>query len=299
MPQHGIEPKPRSELLTYDEIERLSAIFSSLGVRKIRITGGEPLVRSGIEQLCGRLTALNGIEMLAISTNGTLLEKKAKLLYNAGVKNINISLDSLQEDRFKTITLRSGHADVLRGIESAIDAGFQSVKINSVIIRGFNDDELLNFVEFALALSVSVRFIEYMPFPGNNWMESQFISFYEMKHTIESKYPLEPVSRNEAIPGPAKEYKINNSNTTVGFITTMSEHFCGDCNRIRLTADGRLRTCLFANDGVDLKRLLRNGASRDVIENSIRAAVLLKWEKHPGHEELMTNQDRGMTSIGG
>jgi len=299
MPAHGIELKPRSDLLTYDEIERLSAIFSSLGVRKIRITGGEPLVRSGIEQLCGRLSALSGIDTLAISTNGTLLEKKANALREAGVGNINISLDSLREDRFEKITLRSGHADVLHGIGSAIDAGFPSIKINAVIIRGFNDDELLDFVEFARELSVSVRFIEYMPFPGNNWCESQFISFYEMKHRIESKYSLTPVKRNEPVPGPAKEFRVENSNASVGFINTMSEDFCGDCNRIRLTADGRLRTCLFANDGIDLKRLLRSGASRDVIEDSIRAAVLLKWEKHPGHEELMTNQDRVMTAIGG
>lgn len=299
MPARGIQLKPRAEMLTYDEIERLAEIFSTLGIRKIRITGGEPLVRSGIEQLCGRLSVIKNIDTFAISTNGTLLEKKAKLLCDAGVKNINISLDSLRQDRFESITLRSGHADVLRGIEAAIEAGFSSIKINAVIIRGFNDDELIDFVEFARELSVSVRFIEYMPFPGNNWNESQFISFYEMKQRIESKYSLTPVTRTEPVPGPAKEFRVENRNASVGFINTMSDHFCGDCNRIRLTADGRLRTCLFANDGVDLKRLLRDGASRDVIEQAIRAAVLLKWEKHPGHEELMTNQDREMTAIGG
>jgi GTP 3',8-cyclase len=299
MPAHGIQLKPRAELLTYGEIERLAEIFASLGVRKIRITGGEPLVRSGIEQLCERLALINGIDTLAISTNGTMLEKKARHLRNAGVGNINISLDSLREDRFEMITLRSGHADVLRGIESAIEAGFPSIKINAVIIRGFNDDELTDFIEFARPRSLSVRFIEYMPFPGNNWNESQFISYYEMKQRIEEKYSLTPLIRDEPVPGPAKEYRIGNSDATAGFITTMSDHFCGSCNRIRLTADGRLRTCLFANDGVDLKRLLRSGASRDVIEDSIRSAVLLKWEKHPGHEELMTSQDREMTAIGG
>jgi molybdenum cofactor biosynthesis protein A len=299
MPAHGIALKPRSELLTYDEIERLSEILVSLGVRKIRITGGEPLVRSGIEQLCAGLSVLKGIDTLAISTNGTLLEKKARSLREAGVKNINISLDSLRGDRFEKITLRSVHTDVFRGIESAIEAGFPSTKINAVIIRGFNDDELLDFVEFARALSVSVRFIEYMPFPGNNWNQSQYIPFVEMKQRIESRYRLIPKKHDEIVPGPAKEFQIENSNASVGFITTMSEHFCGSCNRIRLTADGRLRTCLFANDGIDLKRLLRSGASRDVIEDSIRSGVLLKWEKHPGHEDLITNQDREMTAIGG
>ncbi len=299
MPAQGIRLKPKTELLTYDEIERLAGILASLGVRKIRVTGGEPLVRSGIEQLCERLSVIKGIDMLAISTNGTLLEKKAKLLRNAGVENINISLDSLREDRFETITLRSGHADVLRGIESAINAGFPSIKINAVIIRGVNDDEIPDFIEFARALSISVRFIEYMPFPGNNWNESQFISFNEMKQRIEEKYSLTPLTRDEPVPGPAKEYQIGSSDATAGFITTMSEHFCGSCNRIRLTADGRLRTCLFAKDGVDLKRLLRAGAPREVIEDAIRSAVLLKWEKHPDPEELMTNQDREMTAIGG
>jgi molybdenum cofactor biosynthesis protein A len=299
MPAHGIQLKPLAELLTYTEIERLVEIFSTLGVCKIRITGGEPLVRPGIEELCKRLSVINGIETLSLSTNGTMLQKKAKALRDAGVMNINISLDSLRGYRFEKITLRSGHIDVLRGIESAIKEGFPSIKINAVIIRGFNDDELSDFVELARALSVSVRFIEYMPFPGNNWRQEEFISFYEMKERIEKKYSLTPVMSSEPVPGPAKEYRIDNSEAKVGFITTMSEHFCGSCNRIRLTADGRLRTCLFANDGVDLKRLLRVGASRDVIEDSIRSAVILKWEKHPGHEELMTNQDREMTAIGG
>ncbi len=299
LPAHGIKLKPRVEILTYDEIEQLAGIFASLGVCKIRITGGEPLVRTGVEHLCSRLSALEGVETLAFSTNGTLLEEKARQLRDAGVHNINISLDSLRADRFETITLRSGHARALRGIESAIAEGFPSVKINVVVIRGFNDDELLDFVDFARALSVSVRFIEYMPFPGNNWSESQFIFSQEMKHQIETNYRLTPRENNDKVPGPAKEFQIDNSDASVGFISTMSEHFCGSCNRIRLTADGRLRTCLFAHDGVDLKRLLRSGASRNVIEDSICSAVLLKWEKHPEQDELISNQDREMTAIGG
>jgi cyclic pyranopterin phosphate synthase len=166
-------------------------------------------------------------------------------------------------------------------------------------MRGFNDDELIDFVEFACAHTLNVRFIEYMPFLGNGWNEVQFISYSEMKKIIETKYSLIPVKRNGSIQGPAKEFQVAGTNAIIGFITTMSEHFCADCNRVRLTADGKLRNCLFAREEVDLKRLLRAGASRDVIEDSIRAAVILKWERHPDVSELMSAQNRAMVAIGG
>jgi GTP 3',8-cyclase len=291
--------RPRNELLSYDEITELTRIFVALGIRKVRITGGEPLVRKNIDRLCSQISTIPGLSTLAISTNGTYLAPIASLLHKSGVRTINISLDSLRENRFKQITHRDAHAEVLRGIEAAIRTGFESVKVNAVIMREINDDELLDFVEYADALSINVRFIEYMPFPGNRWNDLSYVSYGEMKTVIESKYRLIPIQSSESVCGPAKDFYVERTNAVIGFITTMSEHFCGSCNRLRLTADGRLRTCLFSQDGLDLKYLLRSGASQEGIEECIRAAVLTKWEKHPEPEVLTEFQDRTMTAIGG
>jgi molybdenum cofactor biosynthesis protein A len=299
MPAHGIRLKPKSELLTFDEIVYVSEVLASLGIRKIRLTGGEPLVRTGVEDLCDNLAAVEGVETLALSTNGSLLQHKVKRLREAGLEEVNISLDSLREERFRKITLRARHADVLRGIEAAIAAGIPSIKINTVIIRGFNDDEIEDFTEFARALSLEVRFIEFMPFPGNGWSQTKCVPYREMKKAVERRYDLIPESPSAAVAGPAKVYSIKGNPGRIGFISTMSDRSCVSCNRVRLTADGRLRACLFAEDGVDIRRLLRSGASRDVIEDSVRSAVLLKWRERPGADSLLTEQDRAMTAIGG
>jgi len=227
------------------------------------------------------------------------LEEKAQPLKDAGVQQLNISLDTLRPDRFHVIALRPGHGAVLRGIEVALRVGLSSVKINTVVMKGFNDDELLDFVEFAGAHALNVRFIEYMPFWGNGWNEVQFISYREMREIIETKFHLVSVHQNGGIQGPAKEFRVAGSSGIIGFVTTMSEPFCAHCNRLRLTADGKLRNCLFAGEHVDLKRLLRSGARRDVIEDAIRAAVILKWERHPDEAELLATQNRAMVAIGG
>lgn len=299
MPAKGITLVPREEILTFAEIIMLAEIFVGLGIRKIRITGGEPLVRKGIEELCETLAQIPGLQTLALSTNGVLLEEKVSALKNAGVQQVNISLDSLRPERFRQITLRGDFEAVLRGIESTLHVGFSSVKVNTVVMKGFNDDELLDFVEFAQALSLNVRFIEYMPFWGNGWSDVKFLPYHAMKEIIESKYTLIPVQRNGTIQGPAKEFQVEGSNAIIGFITTISEHFCSTCNRLRLTADGKLRNCLFAREDFDLKRLLRAGANKDVIEEVIRAAVILKWKKHPETDELLAAQNRPMVVIGG
>ncbi len=299
MPPGGVDLNPKSELLTFDEIVRLAEIFVNLGIKKIRLTGGEPLVRKGVEELCSRLAGIAGVQALGLSTNGVRLVEMAKSLRNSGVQQLNVSLDTLRRDRFAVVALRTGFDSVLRGIEEAKSVGFPSLKVNTVVMRGFNDDELLEFVEFANRYVLNVRFIEYMPFWGNGWSEVQFMPYREMKEIIETKYHLVPLQRNGTIQGPAREFQLAGSNAVIGFITTMSEHFCADCNRLRLTADGRLRNCVFARDGVDLKRLLRCGASRAEIEESIRAAVILKWEKHPDVDELVAGQDRAMVTIGG
>ncbi len=299
MPPGGVDLNSKSELLTFDEIVRLAEIFVNLGIKKIRLTGGEPLVRKGVEELCSRLAGIAGVQALGLSTNGVRLFEMARSLRNSGVQQLNVSLDTLRRDRFAVVALRTGFDSVLRGIEEAKSVGFPSLKVNTVVMRGFNDDELLEFVEFADRYVLNVRFIEYMPFWGNGWNEVQFMPYREMKEIIETKYHLLPLQRNGTIQGPAREFQLAGSNAVIGFITTISEHFCADCNRLRLTADGQLRNCVFARDGVNFKRLLRSGANSNLIEDSISAAVKVKWEKHPDTPELLEGQNRAMVAIGG
>jgi cyclic pyranopterin phosphate synthase len=256
-------------------------------------------VRTDIEDLCKRLARIPKLESLAISTNGVLLHEKAKALRWAGVNNVNISLDTLRQERFDHVAVRCKLEDVLRGIEAAYGIGFRSVKINTVVMKGFNDDELLEFVDFAKFFGLSLRFIEYMPFPGNAWDDVRLMTYREMREVIESRYQLSPLQRNDSLVGPAKEFRVEGTSATIGFITTMTEHFCHTCNRLRLTADGKLRNCLFAQDDMDLKQLLRFGASRDIIESAIRSTVMHKWEKRPDTQQLLRTQDRAMVAIGG
>lgn len=302
MPAEGIKLKPRDEILSFDEIETLARVFVDLGIRKIRLTGGEPLVRHGVEQLCERLAGIHGLDTLALSTNGTYLADKARALKAAGVQTLNISLDTLQAERFRYITFRDSFSGTLRGIEAALEAGFPSLKINTVVMRGFNDDELLDFVDFAIALSLNVRFIEYMPFLGNRWREADCVPCREMQERIERKYRLMPTETTIRLAGPAAEFRVDGTDAIIGFIPTMSEPFCGGCNRLRLTADGKLRTCLFASDGFDLKSMLRTGlrrVDRETVEYAIQSAVMMKWKQHPESDELTANQTRAMVAIGG
>lgn len=299
MPAGGIITKQREEILSFDELVSLAEIFADLGIRKIRVTGGEPLVRRGIESLCAGLASIPGIETLALSTNGVMLEELAAGLRRAGVSQVNVSLDTLRPERFAHVTQRTSHGEVLDGIRTSLDAGFDSVKINTVVMRGFNDDEILDFVEFAAEESLNVRFIEYMPFAGNGWSEARLMSYAEMRGVIESRFGLMPLEGDEPVHGPSRDFRVAGTQATVGFITTMTEHFCSSCNRLRLTADGRMLNCLFDGEGINLRRLLRNGAERSVIEDSIRASVLLKWERHPDAEDLQNNHMRTMFGIGG
>lgn len=299
MPAEGVEMQPHEELLTFDEIDALTRVFVDLGIHKVRLTGGEPLVRRDIEHLCRKLGKIPKLEALAISTNGVLLPEKAKALHWAGVEHINISLDTLRPDRFEYIAFRHKLEDVLRGIEAAYRAGFHSVKINTVVMKGFNDDELFDFVDFAKFFSLNVRFIEYMPFLGNCWDSVKLMPYSEMFEMITSRYQLVPVRDGSIFAGPAKEFRIDDCGAVIGFITTMTDRFCHSCNRLRLTADGKLRNCLFAEDEVDLKRLLRSGADRYEIESAIRSNVFQKWERHPDTHELLRQSNRAMVAIGG
>lgn len=300
MPPEGIPLQPRDNMLSFEEVITLARVFIGMGVKKIRLTGGEPLVRKDVVDLCKRLSAIGGLEKLALTTNGSRLTQMAEELRSSGVKQINISLDSLRPDRFSRITLRNELAGVLSGIDSAMKARFESLKINVVLMRGVNDDELIDFVDFAVDRSLNIRFIEYMPFRGNGWSEARFMPYREMLEVIQTKYVLTPSSAHKnGTTGLAKDFCVEGSQAMIGFITTMSEHFCDSCNRLRLTADGKMKNCLFAESDLDLKALLRSGVVEYEIEKAILAHLQEKWGEHPDVLTILDSQHRPMITMGG
>lgn len=315
IPADGVEFQPRSALMTDDEIVQLSTILVGLGIRKIRITGGEPLVRPKIESLLARLSAIEGLDDLAVSTNGTQLEEKLSELWASGVRKLNVSLDSLRPKRFLTITGKPNFGAVLSGIRNAVlfqtpYGGFDAIRVNVVVIRGVNDDELVDFIHFGAELShlaretrggpdVEVRFIEFMPFDGNGWDERRCLSYVEMRHMLEAEFHLEMVKPRDH--STTKSFYVIETNSQIGFITSMTDPFCQDCSRLRLTADGTLRTCLFSQhvDDVNLLELVRAGASVSVIGTAIRHALESKWQAHPPPAQLAQLIGNNMVSIGG
>lgn len=297
MPAEGIKVKPKNEILTFEEIERLARIFADLGIKKIRITGGEPLVRNGLEKLLQQLGRISAVETLAITTNAVLLADKAQAIRDAGVSAINISLDSLRADRFQEITLRNDFHKVMSAIERVVQVGFPSVKLNAVIMGGRNDDEILDFVDFVKDKGINVRFIEFMPFPENSWNVNGVVSYAAMRARIEEKYELRPI---DGKPGDvAKDFHIVGHSGTVSFITSMTDSFCSSCNRLRLTADGSLKTCLFYAPEISLRDAMRNAASDNELRQMILDTVLEKPEAHPPAEELANSENRTMVEIGG
>ncbi len=284
--------------MSLDEILRLAALFARLGVRKIRLTGGEPLMRDDIEALVAALAALPGLDTLAMTTNGMRLASRAASLKVRGLARLNISLDTLREDRFARIAGRPGLSRVLQGIEAALGAGFAPLKINTVLIAGQNDDELLDFVELARALPVEVRFIEYMPFSGNPWEQGGLIPWETMRRTIESRHRLEPLPRHAA-GGTAREFRIPGFRGQIGFIAPMTAHFCAQCVRLRLMADGALKTCLFHRPEENLAEMMRAGATDGELETRVRFALNRKPEAHPPMEQLRAMEGRSMLRIGG
>jgi cyclic pyranopterin phosphate synthase len=260
MPQNGIPLYSKSEILSYEEIERLAAIFAGLGVEKIRITGGEPLVRPQIETLVTALSKIGGIKKLGMTTNGLLLGEKAGQLKRAGLQSVNVSLDTLKPDRFKSITRIDGLSRVLRSLQTARDEGFE-VKINTVVIRGQNDDELEDFARFAADEGYPVRFIEFMPLDGSHiWNPSLVVTKEQMMSRL-TRSGLELLPLNNSLSDPARLYSLGGSGGTIGFIPSMSEPFCGACDRLRITSDGKFLTCLFEAPHNDVKKLLRTGKS--------------------------------------
>ena len=289
---------PRAELLTFDEIVRVASVARDLGVSSVRITGGEPLVRRGIPDLVARLAAL-GFEDLALTTNGMLLAGQARALAESGLHRVNISCDSLRPDRFASIRRRGDLATVLGSMDAAEEAGLGPVKVNVVLIRDRNDDEVLDFAAFARATGRTVRFIEYMPLDGGGtWNREQLVPGDEVYRRIDARWPLEPEPTGVG-PAPAQSFRFTDGGGQVGLISSVTQPFCGTCNRLRLTADGAIRNCLFSHDELDARHLLRHGAEDGRVALLLRRAV---WGKRPGHgidEPGFLRPTRSMSMIGG
>jgi GTP 3',8-cyclase len=297
MPADGLPWLDRSEVLSFEEIERLVRVFAEMGVRDVRLTGGEPLVRRDFPRLAGMLAPL--VDDLAVTTNGFLLERDAEALVDAGVKRFNVSIDSLQRDRFYEMTRRDALDRVLRGLE--VLAQFPEahpIKINAVGMRGFTEHEVLPFAEFARTHPYEVRFIEFMPLDADHaWDMDKVLTGEEIRAAIDAVYPLEAEPREPH--ATARVYRFADGVGRIGFINPVSEPFCGDCDRIRLTADGKLRTCLFSVGETDLRTPLRSGATDDDLEQILRDAVWRKELKHRVNEPGFVQPLRTMSAIGG
>jgi cyclic pyranopterin phosphate synthase len=297
MPPQGIDWTPRADILTEGEIVRLAGIFVGMGIDKIRLTGGEPLARRDIGRIVERLGALPGLKTLAMTTNGISLAERAAPLRTAGLNNLTISLDTLRRDRFKEIAKRDKFDAVMAGIEASLAAGFTPLKINVVAMRGVNDDEILDFVAWGRDRPINVRFIEYMPFPDNHWSKGGLMPYAEMRALISRRYQLIPLVGPLTDVG--KDFRLAGHVGTVSFISSMTESFCGGCNRLRVTADGNIKSCLFQPAERSLRDAMRAGALDADVEALILQAVAGKQAAHPPMDQLMTMKNRNMIEIGG
>ncbi len=297
MPAEGLEWLPRSEVLSFEEIHRVSRIFvERFGVEGIRLTGGEPTVRANLPRLISQLSGL-GVD-LAMTTNGATLRNNAEELRSAGLRRINISLDTLHADRFEQMTRRNELANVLAGIDAAVTAGFLPVKINTVIERGVNDDEIVDLARFGRERGVEVRFIEFMPLDASgHWANDQVVGQDEIVERISEVFPLEQMPARGA--APADRWRYLDGAGTVGVIPSVTKPFCGDCDRVRLTAEGQFRTCLFATDEFDLREIMRSGGDDDALAERIIAAVGTKWAGHQINRVDFIRPNRSMSQIGG
>jgi GTP 3',8-cyclase len=299
MPAEGLPWLERAEILSFEEIVHLTSIFASLGVRDLRLTGGEPLVRRGFVKLAAMLREVEDLDEISLTTNGFLLERDAQALVEAGIDRFNVSVDSLQKDRFYELTRRDALEQVLRGLE--ILSSFPEahpIKINAVAIRGFTEQEVIPFAELARRTPFEVRFIEFMPLDADRaWTPDQVLTGAEIRAAIDAVYPLEPEPREPS--ATAKVHRFADGRGRIGFINPVSEPFCADCNRIRLTADGRLRTCLFSLNETDLRGPVREGANDEELVEIIRAAVWRKELKHHVGEPGFIQPARSMSAIGG
>ena len=300
MPAENVVFMQRSELLSFEEIERFVRIAVTLGVDKIRLTGGEPLVRRDLHVLVAKIAAIPEIEDVGLTTNGILLAEQAQQLWDAGLRRINVSLDALDPVKFKEITRREGYENVIEGIQAAQRVGFDPVKVNAVSVRGLTEDEIVPFGHFARETGVEIRFIEFMPLDADNaWERDKVLFAHEIIETLSAGImPLVPLP-DQNPHAPATEFMFEDGVGRIGFIASVSQPFCMSCNRFRLTADGKLRNCLFSLDETDIKSLLRGGASDDEIATAVRACVAAKKEGHEINTARFIQPARPMYSIGG
>ncbi|MBA2581010.1 MAG: GTP 3',8-cyclase MoaA [Thermoleophilaceae bacterium] len=299
MPAEGLPWLQRDEVLSFEEIERLVRLLAEMGITDLRLTGGEPLVRREFPKLAGMLARIEGLEDISLTTNGYLLERDAAALVEAGIQRVNVSIDSLQRDRFFQMTRRDSLPQVLRGLEAlGRHPEVHPIKVNAVAMRGFTEQEALPFAEFARSTAYQVRFIEFMPLDGDhNWSPDAVLTGDELRRIIHAVHPLEERPREPS--ATARVFRFLDGGGEIGFINPVSEPFCDDCNRIRLTAEGKLRTCLFSVGETDLREPLRSGASDSEIELIVRDAVWRKELKHRVNEPGFRQPARTMSAIGG
>ncbi len=300
MPNENIQFRPRAEILTFEEIERFTRLAARLGVNKLRLTGGEPLVRADLDQLIAKLVVVPGIKDVALTTNGLLLAQQAEGLKRAGLQRLNISLDGLKEETFQRIARRSGLQRVLDGIAEAQRVGFEKIRLNAVAIRGITDDEIVPLGEFARQQNLELRFIEFMPLDAEgNWETSQVLSGDVIRGRLESAFGnLVPAERPDPSQ-PAMDYQFADGRGRIGFINPVSQPFCGACNRLRITAEGQIRNCLFSTDEWDARALLRSSASDDEIARHLVECVQAKKPGHGIDSDEFVKPERAMYQIGG
>jgi len=300
MPAEGVVFRPREDLLTFEEIERFVRAVAPLGVNKLRLTGGEPLVRADLPALVRKLVAIPGVRDIALTTNGMLLDEQAEALKAAGLQRINISLDTLREEVFQQITRRQGLDRVLAGIAAAQTAGFKQIRLNAVAIRGITEAEVIPLAQFARQRDLELRFIEFMPLDADHhWSNDQLLTGQDIRRLLEAEFgPLVPAARPDASQ-PALDFRFADGRGGIGFINPVSEPFCGDCNRLRLTAEGQVRNCLFSSVEWDARRLLRGGASDDELRTLVRDCLAAKAAAHGIGQPGFHQPERPMYQIGG
>lgn len=300
MPAEGLQLTPGKELLQPEELLRLVRLFALGGVSKVRLTGGEPTVRRDLEEVVAAIRGVPGVEHVAMTTNGLVLRRaRLRALRRAGLDALNISLDTLREDRFEATTRRRGHARVLRAIREAAEEGFEALKVNVVVQRGANCDEVLDFVEMTREQPLNVRFIEWMPFDGNVWSDEKMVPYRELRGQVEDAFPGRLRRLDDPRGEVAKNFRLDGFRGSVSFITSMTENFCGDCNRIRLMADGNLKACLFGSNETSLRDAIRAGYDEEELAALVKAAVGRKKARHAGMFSLAASKNRAMTHIGG
>jgi GTP 3',8-cyclase len=300
MPDENVRFRPRHEILSFEEIERFARVAAALGVNKLRLTGGEPLVRADLPKLVGRLAAIRGIRDIALTTNGILLAEQAQMLKDAGLSRINISLDALSEETFRRIARRDGLDRVLAGIHAAKEVGFERIRLNAVAIKGITEPEVVPLARFARAHGMEMRFIEFMPLDAEqHWQHDQVLSGEEIRRQIEEAIgPLEPAPRPDPSQ-PATDFAFADGGGTIGFINPVTQPFCEDCNRLRITAEGQIRNCLFSTVEWDARALLRGGGSDEDLAGLIRDCVRAKKPGHGIDSSDFVRPERAMYQIGG